>query len=181
MSFFAGRGKKRAWDVWCVFPTVTQAFLSLASTPQQIPGASMAEIERFVVLLYDRTSELFQVNQARQQLFAKGTRTLENIPPTYDALHQHVKRTAFQAGHIWGQSLLRDPEVPSPGDWGWTKEGQSSSWQPLWTTLPHAQDCCYELIHCGCKKSCRGQCIYFKASLKCTALCSCAGSCYTDE
>ena len=49
-------------------------------------------------------------------LFAKGSRTLENIPPTQGALLQHVKRAAFQAGHVWGQALQSQQELPSPAD-----------------------------------------------------------------
>ena len=50
-----------------------------------------AILERFVVLLYARTSEDISVNMVRQKLFAKGTMSLENIPPTQGALKEHVK------------------------------------------------------------------------------------------
>ena len=58
------------------------------------------KLERYVVLLYSKTSEATQVNKARQALFVKGTRTLENIPPTKGALTQHVRRAVFQAGYV---------------------------------------------------------------------------------
>ena len=44
---------------------------------------------------------------------------MENIPPSQAALLEHSKRAAFQAGHIWGQTLVSEPEVPTPGEWGW--------------------------------------------------------------
>ena len=49
-------------------------------------------LERFVVLMYDGASQCQSVNDARKVLFAQNGRTLENIPPTADALLQHAKR-----------------------------------------------------------------------------------------
>ena len=54
-------------------------------------------IERYIVLLYDRTSKLGDVNECRRVLFAKKGRSNENLPPTKDALIQHVKRAVYQA------------------------------------------------------------------------------------
>ena len=59
----------------------------------------METIERFTVLLYDRTSRVTKVNEVRQELFSKKARTLENIPPTKASLLQHVKRAVFQGGY----------------------------------------------------------------------------------
>ncbi|KAG0720495.1 hypothetical protein GWK47_048390 [Chionoecetes opilio] len=115
-----------------------------------------------------------EVNDARKRLFAHKSRALENIPPTQAALQQHIKRASLQ-GNCWNQTLVLNPELPIPSDWGWTKE--ASGLQPLWTTLPEASKSCHELIHCGCKKGCTGRCKCTKAALKCTALCACSGDC----
>jgi len=101
----------------------------------------MEEIERFVVVLYDRTNALSKVNDARQQLFTNRSRTLENIPPTKAALMHHVMRATFQAGYIWRQSLVRQPLLPNPSQWGWDK--QETGWVPVWSNLPAAQQSCY--------------------------------------
>ena len=54
---FAGRGKKTAFTVWKKFPAVTDTFLQLAATPTSpIREACMERLERFVVLMDDRTS-----------------------------------------------------------------------------------------------------------------------------
>ena len=142
--------------------------------PSEVSEESMSLLERFVVLMYDRTSGIMEVNEARKQLFAHKGRTLENIPPTQAALKQHIKRACYQA-NIWNQSLISKPELLNPSDWGWTKD--TSGWQPLWTTLPEAAKSFQELIHCGCKKLCTGHCKCKKAALKCTALCWCSGDC----
>ena len=131
-------------------------------------------LERYVVLLYDRTSNLLTVNEAREELFPKRS-SLESIPPSRAALVQHAKRAIFQGGHMWGQTLLPQPTLPSPSDWGWSKN--KDKWTPLWTTLPQAKDTCYELIRCGCKSVCRGRCKCKKANLACTGLCKCGGDC----
>ena len=53
-------------------------------------------IQRFVVLIYDRTSASTTVNECRRNLFTKG-RLVHSIPPTEDALRQHVKRAILQS------------------------------------------------------------------------------------
>uniref|UniRef100_UPI00358E0007 uncharacterized protein n=1 Tax=Myxine glutinosa TaxID=7769 RepID=UPI00358E0007 len=175
VSSFAGRGKKTAWAVWETFPEVTNAFLDLASAPSEISEDTLATLERYVVLLYDRTCTCSEVNLARKKLFAKKSRSIEAIPPTQAALVQHVKRATYQGGHCWEQSLVPHCYLPSPCDWGWVdNDGQ---FDPLWTTLPEAAKSCYELNCCGCEKGCSGRCKCKKAALKCTALCACDGDC----
>ena len=153
---------------------MNDAFNELLRIPGEISDRSMSLLERFVVLMYDRISESTDINEARKQLFTQKSRTLENIPPTQTALVQHIKRTCYQA-NCWNQALVRDPQMPEPSDWGWTKE--TTGWQPIWTTLPAASQACTELIHCSCKKVCTGRCKCIKAALKCTALCLCSGDC----
>lgn len=177
VSCFGGRGKNTAWDTWNAFGDVTQAFCVLAAKPT--PECFMVWLgllERFVVLLYDRTSCQQHVNDARKQLFTQKGRGIEGLPPTQDALMQHIKRAAYQAGHCWAQVMNPIPELPSPSDWGWEKKN-GGGWQICWTTLPEAAEVCRELIRCGCKKACTGQCKCLKAGLQCTALCLCGGLC----
>ena len=90
MSAFVGYGKKTAWAVWNLFPELTNALLELAHATTEISKQAMHVIERFVILIYDRTSTYTDVNQARKKLFAK-TASVKRIPPTLAALEQHVK------------------------------------------------------------------------------------------
>ena len=121
-----------------------------------------------------RLSPSSSVNDLRKQFTRKG-RKFDGLPPTRDALLQHVKRTAYQAGHIWGQALVPSPTLPSPQDWGWVSDG--GEWRPFWMTLQEITKSCQQLVKCGCKKGCRGGCSCRKASLRCTALCKCPGEC----
>ena len=134
-------------------------------------------LERFVVLLYCRTSEDFSVNAARKDLFTKKGRSIDSIPPTQASLIQHTKRTTYQGGFSWGHTTNSNPYLPSPCDWGWAKDG-NQQWQPHWTDLPEAAKSCRELLYCQCKKGCSGNCKCKKESLKCTAMCKhCGGEC----
>ena len=66
VSSFYGKGKKTAMDTWKSFPEATSAFLSLGNTSPVVDDSCMATLERFVVLLYDRTSAQTTVNGAQK-------------------------------------------------------------------------------------------------------------------
>lgn len=102
-SAFLGRGKKSAWQAWKAYPEVTEAFHYIVSHPHlQITAEAQhfQLLEQFSVILYDKTSDLKLVNEARRELFCQKNKTMENITPTQDALLQHCKRDVYQAG-IW--------------------------------------------------------------------------------
>ena len=96
------------------------------------------------------------VDDARLDMFAQKQKPYEAIPPTQAALHQHVKHATSQAGYIWSQSLVCQPETQSPAHWGWTKTGHR--WQIVWTMLPAIAESCQRLSKCGCKIECCGRC-----------------------
>ena len=175
VSSFVGRGKKTAWSVWNAMPQLTDAILTVSSAPSEMEEDVLRTIERFIILLYDRTSKCTDINKARKKLFAKKTE-VKHIPPTRAALEQHAKRAIYQGGHAWGQALLAFPVLPSPTSWGWTKT-EDGMYEPNWTTLPEAAEACYELVSCKCKKGCVRRCKCKKAALECTALCACEGNC----
>lgn len=176
-SFFCGRGKKSAMLAWNSYPEITPVFRNLSSPQNTITDQQHESLERFVTLMYSRTSTHARVNEARQSLFSQG-RSIECVPPTQAALEQHSQRSPYQAGHVWGRTLDTIQDLPSPADWGW--QLTTNKWKPIWTTLQEASKVCKELIKCGCKKACRGLCKCTKANLPCTALCHCAGNCYQD-
>ena len=101
-------------------------------------------------------------------------RAMDGLPPTQDALIQHNKRTTYQAGHCWAQTMIAAPELPSLTGLGWKKKTEGG-WEISWTTPPEATQACRELVRCGCKKGCRRHCKCQKACLQCTTLCLCGG------
>ena len=122
-------------------------------------------LERFTVLLYNKTSGLENVNEARMELFCHGKKTMEKIPPTKAALLQCLKRVAYQVG-VWTSSELTKQDRPSPEGWGWSWDNEILSWTPVWTTLPIASKACTELIKCGrkSKNGCGARCGCKKAN-----------------
>ena len=98
------------------FNDVTEAFCDLANKPSSINDESINLLEIFIILLYDITSNEHSVNKACQQMFTKKGQTIDGLPPTKAALIEHAKSAAHQAGHVWGQMLVADPELPSPGN-----------------------------------------------------------------
>ena len=171
VSFFYRRGKSKAWETWAAYPDVTEAFQMMT---EDVSDEMFSLIERFVVLMYESTSNMYKVNQARKELFTKKSRSLENIPPTQAALKQHVLRAQLQA-MIWINACVKAPPLHDPGKFGWVRE--NNKWKPFWTDLPQAAKSCYELIKCGCKKGCIRNCKCRNTQLKCTALCACGGDC----
>ena len=85
-----------AWQSWEAYPDATEVFQRLSSKPSDITDDDLAVLERFVVLLYDRTCELQTLNEARRYLFSKKSREMENIPPSQAALLNTPKELPFK-------------------------------------------------------------------------------------
>ena len=106
------------------------------------------------------------------------------LPPRANALLQHILRCAYQAGLIWGQANLKNPNIPSPEGWGWQKDDKGQ-WVPVWTTIPAIWDACRQyLVKCGCKKGCTKLCSCRKAGkgVYCTVFCTaCRGECSNKQ
>ena len=171
VSAFVGKGKKTAWQAWNVFENATEVFHCLSSPCDNLTQSEIGVLEEFAVIMYDRSSSTNKVNDASLDLFARKQRPYNGIPPSRAALVEHIKRYVLQAGHTWGQSLCKSPTLPSPSRWGWEKD--SGVWVPHWTSLAPIAASCQELLKCGCRISCSGNCKCFRSGLPCTALCSC--------
>ena len=116
-SSFAHYGKKTPWEAWGAFNEVTAAFQALSNAPTvDVVDEVMPILERYVTIMYDRTSACMKINDARRDLFTRKGRDIEAIPPNPDALRQHAKRSTYQAG--WGNSLVPSPPFPCPSEWG---------------------------------------------------------------
>lgn len=175
VSAFAGRGKKTAWEAWRTNLEITAAFVELSHAPLKLDDTTFMKLQGFTVYLYDRTSNLQNVNDCRRMLVTKKCRQLESVPPTEAALLQHVKRAILQGGYIWSQWSALQPNLPDPEQWGWKRS--DSGYTPLWSVLPELSKHCQELVRCGCKSLCTNMCKCAGLFLACTALCACDGMC----
>jgi hypothetical protein len=93
VSCFNGKGKKSAWAVWNSYPEVMKAFINMKDIENEVNETDLHIhiLERFVILMYDRTSECTDLDVARKQLFTKKSKMLEMLPPSSSAFVQHVK------------------------------------------------------------------------------------------
>jgi len=112
--------EKIAWKTWLSFrdvDTVFQEYSNLTAIviPDDSPDFSL--LQRFVVLMYHTTSAAENVNQARRILFTQKNRNIKNVPPTADALLQHLKRAIYQC-NIWKNCLTAKPAEHDPCKWG---------------------------------------------------------------
>ena len=140
--------EKNAWKTWMSFRDVDFAFqeFSISATTVMADSIAFSVLERFVVLMYHATSTAEHVNQARRILFTQMSRKIEHIPPTADALLQHLKRAMFQC-NVWRNCLTKRPSVNDPRQWGW-KTDDGTTFKPLWTTIPDVTKHCQELEMC---------------------------------
>ena len=183
-SFFRGKGKKTAWKAWEELPEMTEIFRAIEdSNPHEftIDSPEMKAPEKCVCYLYAKDKGYNNVNLCRQKMFTVGLKQLESIPPTLNALYQHVRRSLLICAFQWSFCLDNSPPSPDPNEWGWEWNPRTRSWVPYWTDLPDVSEGCSLLIHCGCKVSCRGNCKCFRANIRCTALCECEGNCINND
>ena len=67
-------------------------------------------LEKIVVIMYDISSTAESVDDARLELSARKQKSYEAIPQTKATILQHDKRTTYQAGCIWSQSTVSQPQ-----------------------------------------------------------------------
>ena len=144
-SFLSGKSKKSFFETWEVLKEMTPIFCRLPTlnSPEDVTEADLKLLENFVVLLYSKTCNTVEVNEARRILFARDNRSIENIPPTTAALKEHILRCILQVSK-WFQSLNKQYDNRDPCLWGQQRVENK--------VLPRLT----ELIQCNCKKSCSG-------------------------
>ena len=76
----------------------TEVFLALLNSVDGVlSDNSVSAIERFISLMYDKITYISNVNDCQRMLLTKESKTIDNIPPTRNALIQHVKSAVYQA------------------------------------------------------------------------------------
>ena len=143
-------------------PQLTQTLIDMKNNPEGVTldSPAMSNIQCFIIAGFSRNCEASSVNEARQKMFTTGLKTLETIPPTKNALYQHVKLALLASAFIWRHCTDKSPNIPYPKDWGWEWNQRITCWVlvPFWTDLPDVSKGCSILVHCGCKKVCSGRC-----------------------
>ena len=91
VSAFAFHGKTTI-KTWQSLPYVTKTFFELSHPNAVFTESHYSSLERFVIIMYDKTSSKVDVNKLRKHLFTKSTTSMDRLPPTRDALNLHIKR-----------------------------------------------------------------------------------------
>ena len=113
-------------------------------------------------------------NELRYKLFARKGLQNEALPPTKDALIQHLKRAEHQT-KIWLSSLEPNPSIKDPDGHGWTK-GDDGILRPVLMIKDLMRRAFAEMVKCGCKASqCTRRCSCKASELACTVACPCRG------
>ena len=86
------------------------------TTNEDIDDTDLNHIERFIVHTYSVNYNATDLNEARRNLFTKGNRSIESLPPTSAAFKQHIKRARYQTS-IWAD-MKSLQVIPNPVNWG---------------------------------------------------------------
>ena len=140
VSSFATKGKSAAWNTWNSYEESTATFIRLSQTPTTLQPQDLEGIERFVVLSDVRSSSVLSVNEARRWLFTKKGKTVETIPPSQNALVQHILRVVYQTGFVGKTSLEKQQNLLDVKEWGWKCNEYSHGYEPLWIQSPKYQN-----------------------------------------
>ena len=105
-----------AWTAWDLFDDVTRVFCALPVDPENI-HTEMPVLERFLVLLYHKTSRKLEVNESRFELFSAMNKQIDNIPSTAASLVEHTKRAVLQA-NVWYQIDRKETNELDPASFG---------------------------------------------------------------
>lgn len=177
VSSFERHGKKSVWICWENFPSVNYAFSHLSTPQDHLDKRVLIMLEKFVLKMYHKDVVADTLDEGRKcMVFEKGCQP-HQLPPTSAALKFHTLRALYQAGHVWGKSLLKVQSLPDPLQFGWKKKENQESYTPFWTNMKPASE---SILNKNCKcqnMSCTSNCGCKRSSLKCTSLCSCKGMC----
>lgn len=140
-SSFTSFGKRKCWKVFEQYPQLLHGIGR---------DGAIKDAEEFVCRLYGAPDPLAGVNKCRHDLFEKGNKDLEKLPPTNDSFKLHVVRCNHQA-KVWLQANIGLQQVSPPIESGGWKVSEENL-EVVWTTLPSIPKFCVNLISCGCTK-----------------------------
>ncbi|KAK3881915.1 hypothetical protein Pcinc_009179 [Petrolisthes cinctipes] len=92
-SAAGGKGKKSSWQAWQGYEDVTETFVYLQLLDAADEHFKKVEIDCHIV----RQNQPIEFSQRlRRELCCQKNRTMDKLPPTMDAILQHVRRSVRQ-------------------------------------------------------------------------------------
>ena len=174
-SYIAGHTKHSAWKVLQHHSELLKDFGNVPLT-----DSIMGSVEKFFCRIYN-VKRCDSIDKAGLILFPKITKP-ELLPPTSDALKQHILRAYLQV-LVWVNADSPIIDLPPATAYGWHTGEDPKRLKPTLMKLQQVPDACLEVITCNCKKNrCRNKGYKCrKCGLLCTAMCGCRkeaeGSC----
>lgn len=161
-SSFYGKGKKSTYNVIKkenISDSFGQIGLSFDFSSSALPA-----LQETVCKIYSTTCK--NVADARYKLFCTSAATEQSLPPSEDALTQHLKRVSYQT-KIWRSALVPKIAPPSPAGHGWAII--DGLLKVKWLFGSPAPPELLKLSKCNCEKSgCTGaMCACWEVSLYC--------------
>jgi hypothetical protein len=120
VSQFSGIGKKTAWKVFLHAELLDNLGIG------DYTEVTFISCEKFVSLLYMSVANakpITSINELRHDLFTKGQKEADKLPPTKSALTEHLKRAHYQS-FVWRQSTSAEISLPSPVGHGWYADSE---------------------------------------------------------
>ena len=137
-----------------------RAFINAITAMNVAPDLASVckELEATIVFTSMYCGETFaNLDALRYYLYARR-KALEALPPTDDALRQHVLRSLYQT-RTWVQAAQPVPAILEPFNFGWKNDVSGTA--PLMTTKTNTPDHLRTASLCKCKKG-----VYKKVSLQ---------------
>ena len=157
-SSFFGKGKTTLFDAWLSFPQITKStetFIELSDIPKIVTKDHQNILEDFFMFVYfGKNHQYDDINNSRCiSFFNSPDPKLKEIIMSKDALLQHIKRAAYQAGWLWKESTT-NVILPDPILWGWEVNTNSSGkkYIPRWESNKCIVDINSIISACSCKR-----------------------------
>jgi len=184
-------GKKSWFDAYMKDETIHETFSELTRHPEEVlkNDLHLKAVERFVLTVYKLCPDEGLALGRLDLLIHKTIDKVRLLPPSYEALRQHLYRSVYVAGCLWGKAWQTEPECPDPINWGWFLKGDTLF--PLWTTLVINHKIVTDALFykCSCSKKCPDNpmkvncttCQCLTKDRSCIGLCGCRGECCKCE
>ena len=154
--------------------SIYYCFQRIGSSTKSITAEQLQKVEEFVCVLYGVPQG--SLASIRLRKFQNSTDDdLRKLCPSREALSQHVKRSCYQAGYLWQESLMDFP-LPEPTEWGW-KHDERNGYMPQWLTTTSSIDLEKFITTCSCKTGKCKQCKCAKLDMVCIRMCGCDRKC----
>ena len=136
---------------------------------------SLNTLECFVAKMYLPSSETLSLDDVRFSLFSNSVNeNFRKLPPSKDGLLQHVLRSAFQAGWVWGNTF-HQKEIPCKVEWHWNFHAKKQQLCVTWCTSSSANLLARITSTCKCRSTNpKWQSYKFgKQNMACLTFCAC--------